>query len=111
MMNKRSRALWDDARRTDASYSALIRAILYELQPVRFSTLQVTPWLVQVRQCLGFIQLNTPRVTRSLLSFLKRRTLKQWLILFTLWLYWQLVKYIHRYVSVLHFSDVNIRYH
>jgi len=40
----KSRLIWDQTRRPHATYVTWIRAILYELQPFRISTLNQYPW-------------------------------------------------------------------
>ena len=98
MNQKRSRSLWDEARKPNASTSATVRAILYELQPIRFSTVDMKPWLLKARQSMKFIQSSIPLLVRSLISVIRKLNHKQWLVLISVWLYWQLVKWIHRYV-------------
>jgi len=53
MPRYRSRAIWDEARKQDAPCSAYIRAILYELQPIRFSTLKLDEMLYKVKKFLS----------------------------------------------------------
>jgi hypothetical protein len=46
----RSRALWDEARHPEATYISILRAILYEMQPVRVT--EATEWYDKVRSTI-----------------------------------------------------------
>jgi hypothetical protein len=100
---KRSRALWDETRRPDASSGAMVRAILYELQPIRFSK------ITNQRQFFSFLRRivstsfdSATRILRSIpgvvvATFKFLRTLKSqhWLMLGGVVLYYYFVRFMH----------------
>jgi hypothetical protein len=102
---KRSRAIWDETRRTHATTLETVRAwmsaIAYEIQPVRLSESNRRRVGRSVQNSIGtLISLlrSLPGVCMSLLSFLGRITRRQWLIAGASFGYYLLVRWIHEYV-------------
>jgi hypothetical protein len=100
---KRSRALWDNARRpANNSREKLLRqarAVLYELQPVRFEELDTQTWLHQARAAVesltAFLVTTLPFWARTVLKFVRNLTLKHWMIVGAVLLYYAAVRWIH----------------
>jgi len=109
---KRSRALWDNARRHSSGegttagarrekFSCYARAILYELQPVRASELPRfdDAWTRYLRAALdgirAFAAQTFPTFVASSLRFLKQRTKRQWAIAGAILAYYGFVRYVH----------------
>ena len=106
---RRARSLWDETRKPHVPRTkALIRAILYELQPIRFSTLNIntgtfsfirtkTTTLIQKvpKITKSFVTVSLPRLTKISLAFLRNRSLRQWACLVAFILYWKIVIYLH----------------
>jgi hypothetical protein len=92
-----SRKLWNDA---DTSYGGLLRAILYELQPIRLSQLRFQFWVTRIREsvkycliCLrDFISWNF-RWIRDEFSFWHAKCLTG------VALYYALVRLVHTYLD------------
>ena len=108
---KRSRALWDETRRlarernsTKEYVVAYGRAIMYELQPIRWTTTNrkmLERVVNSLRSCLGMIAYcgkNFPRFLQAVWEFLKGRTKQQWKIVFGIILYYFFIRWIHGYV-------------
>jgi hypothetical protein len=103
---KRSRALWENAReqyKQNHQYSNLLRAILYELQPIRFREIDGQQWKQRVhwfgqtiRQLLTF---TGPSIARRLASFMLHLTLRQWAIALGIVAYYWAVRWIHEYIN------------
>lgn len=109
---KRSRALWDDARsrrqRKVDEWKSLFRAILYELQPIRFSEYNLTPSAVG-----QFLSTQVVPTIRNAWSFLATVLLpkmvftirsmnpQHWMIVGAVVIYYCLVRWIHEYVVVI----------
>lgn len=96
---RRARSLWDETRKPNAPPSALIRAILYELQPIRFSTLNSSTFGVTLRKAPNvikdFITNKVPIIIKACFQFLRTRSLRQWGYLIAILIYWQTVVYLH----------------
>lgn len=105
---KRSRALWDETRRlarernsTKEYVVAYGRAIMYELQPIRWTTTNrkmLERVVNSLRSCLGMIAYcgkNFPRFLQAVWEFLKGRTKQQWKIVFGIILYYFFIRWIH----------------
>ena len=102
---KRSRALWDETRRSHKTtwdaVTAWRDAILYELQPFRFSKSSQQQVLEVVRSIYRGTKIaiqNTPGFLRSIWRFLKSRTRQQWMIVAAIVAYYYLVRWMHEYV-------------
>lgn len=95
----RARTIWDETRKPNAPKSALIRAILYELQPIRFSKLSSSSIGVTIKKApnetRAFLTTTFPSIIKSCFIFLRKRSLCQWGYLFALIIYWQTVVYLH----------------
>ena len=100
---KRSRALWDNARRPYANkWEAVrpwLRAILYELQPVRYSELPamrgVLPYLQRMSALVGHGIHHVPGLVRRVYTFLAQRTAREWSLVVGALLYYVAVRWIH----------------
>lgn len=103
---KRSRVLWDEARKEDASWTATARAILYELQPIRFSTIDVSG-IVSTASRLGrflvalacSIVRSVPGVVRGLIRILRGMSRSQWGVVGIVVAYYYFVRLIHQYLE------------
>ena len=95
---KRSRALWDETRRPDASTSTWIRAVVYELQPIRFSRANQRQLLVFWRNvfatCTLFLK-SIPTVAMAIFKFLRTWHWKHWLMLAGAVMYYYFVRFMH----------------
>lgn len=97
---KRSRALWDNARRPYAngwdSIRPWLRAVLYELQPVRSSELPamrgVLDWL---KRTFGSIARVAEKVPGLLYNFSSQRTRREMLFAVGALIYYITVRWIH----------------
>ena len=98
---KRSRALWDNARRPHGHWSAAAvpwcRAVLYELQPVRRSQL---PDMRLVRQRLAatvrlLVQVGLPRTCQAVTTWIGQRSRREWMWLTAALVYYAAVRWIH----------------
>ena len=104
---KRSRALWDDARRPrpgrkNEEWMSLFRAILYELQPIRFSEYNVNPNALAAffsTRVLPTIRYMGTLVTRvwlpSAWSIIRDLSARQWMIVGGIFVYYFVVRWIH----------------
>lgn len=97
---RRSRALWDEARRPNAPRMALLQAILYELQPVRFSTID----LLYPTRTLGgiwsgfvsFISKALPSIVRETYRLVRNSRPRHWMVVLAAVSYYYLVRYVHQ---------------
>lgn len=96
MPHYRSRAIWDEARKPNASMTSYLRALLYEIQPFRFTSINLHQIVQESkRQCLQIIILIT-FLSKALMDngkTLSRRELKIFLVVAG---YVYVVLYIHR---------------
>ena len=100
---KRSRALWDNARRPHITrkeaFFHWLRAILYELQPVRWSPSLAQNARHTVRlwgaAAAHAAKQTLPTFFSVVYRFLQNLSLKQWSMLFGLCLYYGFVRFIH----------------
>jgi Uncharacterized conserved domain (SAYSvFN) len=117
---KRSRALWERTRRrptrgqadgnggssdtvTTMGYCfALLQAICYELQPIRWSVIRrsVLEWYQRHGKTIGrkaylLFSRDVPLALSTIYRFLRQGTVRQWGILVAIGLYYFLVKWIH----------------
>ena len=93
---KRSRALWDETR--DGGIRAWVRAICYELQPIRLSKSnrkQALATLQTLAQNLISLILGIPHVCKSLIIFVANRTLRQWMVVGAVLLYYFFIRWVH----------------
>ena len=99
---KRSRAIWDEARMCrdskmeEAKY--WLRAILYELQPIRLSQIDthgIQSLIRSARQGLWHCIRQLPVGCRWLYAFLWKRSPKEWMIVAAIVGYYYLVRWIH----------------
>jgi hypothetical protein len=107
---KRSRALWDEARhprqsdgniRRQEQALACLRAICYELQPVRFSQIDMSIVVSTGRvivKSLKFLIRNAPNWFKYAVQLVKNLTRQQWLILAGVIAYYLFVRLVHEYV-------------
>jgi hypothetical protein len=102
---KRSRALWDNARRENEDapasdkYMRVLRAVLYELQPVRFDELDTQTWIHRCRavskSVVSFTVTTVPSWSRIVLEFCRTMTAKQWMMVVGVVVYYGAVRWIH----------------
>ena len=101
---KRSRALWDNARRPYANrWEAVrpwLRAILYELQPIRSSELPAMNGILQCLRRTGAsvwhgIHYQIPVLLRIVYAFFAQRTQREWSLAVGALLYYVAVRWIH----------------
>ena len=101
---RRSRALWDEARRPNAPRLALLHAILYELQPVRFSAIDVSGIATSLQTVWStFVSIVTetvPSLTRGSVHVLRNMNQRHWMAVGAVILYYNVVRWVHRYVNV-----------
>ena len=97
---RRSRALWDEARRPDAPYMAVIRAILYELQPIRFSTAVdlAGRWRARIANLSKFATQTMPSFSLTTIKFVQNMSRRNWMVVGGVLLYYVAVRIIHAYV-------------
>ena len=96
---RRARSLWDETRKPNAPWSSYLNAILYEIQPIRFSTIHSST--------IGQTIRNSPTTIQSILfktipnwinvgwKLISQLSIKQWMIVFGLIVYWRMVVYLH----------------
>lgn len=103
---KRSRVLWDEARKEDARWTATARAILYELQPIRFSTFDISGIVSTVSRIARFVVALTcsivrslPDLARGLVRMLRGMSRRQWGVLGMVVGYYYFVRLVHRYLE------------
>jgi hypothetical protein len=97
---RRSRALWDEARRPNAPRIALLHAILYELQPVRFSAIDVsgiftslqTAWSTSV----SIVTETIPSLAHGSVQVLRNMNRRHWMAVGAVILYYNVVRWVHR---------------
>ena len=96
---RRARSLWDDTRKPNATWSTYLRAILYELQPIRFSTLHSSTIGIIIRdlptKCQKFVWTTFPYLMSLCWKFLCNRSMKEWVYFLGLVIYWRTVVYLH----------------
>lgn len=100
---RRSRVLWNDARRPDGNWTATARAILYELQPIRLSTFDTarvvtaarsissTAWQLFGQILPGIVQETGLRVARL--------TARQWAIAGGVGVYFYIIRIVHKAIE------------
>lgn len=103
---KRSRVLWDEARKEDARWTATARAILYELQPIRLSTIDVSGVISTASRLGRFVVALTcsiarsvPDVARGLVRIVHGMSRRQWGVLGIVLVYYFFVRLVHRYLE------------
>lgn len=101
---RRSRAIWDETRKPNAKRGALVKAILYELQPIRLPTMDVH----SLQSCVVKWSINVGFVCRSLVlvwlpswmgivwKFSRNRSVREWSFIGAALAYWKLVVFLHR---------------
>jgi hypothetical protein len=102
---KRSRALWDNARRENDvapasdKFMRVLRAVLYELQPIRFDELDTQTWIhrcrVVCKSVVSFAGTTVPSWSRIVMEFCRTMTLKQWTMVGAVVCYYGAVRWIH----------------
>lgn len=96
----RSRALWDEARMPNAPRAALLHAILYELQPIRFSSIDVSAIASSLRSLwsgsVSFVTETVPYLLHGSYRILRSMTGRQWMIVGAIVAYYYLVRFVHR---------------
>ena len=96
---KRSKALWDEARRPGAPRMAFLRAVGYELQPVRFSSFHTVDWQASMqRHSTRFRYWVTdplPSAIRSLSTVCYRLSTRGWMTLGGILIYFYAIRWIH----------------
>lgn len=103
---KRSRSLWDNARRLQESrweqFLAYLCAILYELQPIRFSQVDTIRWKRQVTK----LSQRTRVACRSIPSWARRGSdwagsvsARHWLMAVGILMYYWMVRLIHKWLD------------
>jgi hypothetical protein len=99
---RRSRVLWDEARRPGAPMICVIRAILYELQPVRLSSIDTLLWRVRGQLLINgiskFVTQTVPWTIRTGITFLQSLSTKTWTLILAGLLYYAALRVIHSYV-------------
>jgi len=99
---RRSRALWDEARRPNAPRSAQLRAVLYELQPVRFSAIEVSTTTTSLQsfwsESVSFVTKTMPWLARGSYSVMRNMTSWHWMAVVCIVVYYYVVRWVHRYV-------------
>lgn len=96
---KRSRALWDETRHSEATWRDWLRAVAYELQPVRFSRSsqeQYRQSVLYTIQTLAHVIRSVPGIIRAFIAFLQSRTRQHWLIVAGVIVYYLIVRAVHR---------------
>ena len=96
---KRSRALWDEARRPGASKMAYMRAVCYELQPIRFASVDAGAWRAYMHQygikARHILTETFPTAARAFWEFLLRMSSQGWMIVGGALTYCYAIRYIH----------------
>jgi Uncharacterized conserved domain (SAYSvFN) len=99
---KRSRALWqrDDDSMAYYGSSAFRNAVIYELQPLRWSEWKsqqdlMAQQLQSLLRTLKATMSRLPTIIASVWKWLKYRSVRQWLVFFAALLYYAAVRYIH----------------
>ena len=93
----RSRVIWDETRKEGSSYQAYINAILYELQP--FPKNAISSSLTRLGHSMHWLITRLiPAMFKSVYHVMKEWRIKEWTIVFAVFLFWQFVRFLHRYV-------------
>ena len=96
---KRSKALWDEARRPGAPRMAFIRAVGYELQPVRFSSFNTMEWQASAQRhsirLRYWLTESLPIAIQSLPTFCRSLSTRGWIILSGILVYFYAIRWIH----------------
>mmetsp|Transcript_14239 Transcript_14239/g.21921 ORF Transcript_14239/g.21921 Transcript_14239/m.21921 type:complete len:252 (-) Transcript_14239:316-1071(-) len=87
-----SRKLWDEARKPNAPTSALIRAVLYELQPVSLSKINVTKFL---RELIPTVSKLCKELFACLIFVYKGATWRDCGIITALYMYYKFLNFAH----------------
>lgn len=99
---RRSRALWDEARRPNAPRLALLRAILYELQPVRLSAIDVSAITNLLRSVwttsVSVLTETVPSIARGTVRIVGNMSGHHWMAVGGIIIYYNVVRWVHRYV-------------
>ena len=100
---KRSRVIWDEARREDAPWTATARAVLYECQPIRLSSINfsgvgssLSRFGRFVAALAHFIARALPGLVRGLIRIARGMTMRQWGMLGIAVGYYYFVRLVHR---------------
>ena len=100
---KRSRVIWDEARREDAPWTATARAVLYECQPIRLSSINfsgvgssLSRFGRFVAALAHFIARALPGLVRVLIRIARGMTMMQWGMLGIAVGYYYFVRLVHR---------------
>ena len=97
---RRSRALWDEARRPDASKMAAIRAVLYELQPIRFSSIDTAQWRARgvawSRGARRFAMQTFPAMSQRVGAFVVTLSYRNWMVIGAIVLYYVAIRMVHQ---------------
>ena len=84
----------------NATRAALLRAILYELQPVRFSSIDVSAIASPLRSLwlgsVSFVTATVPSLVQGMYRILRSMTGRQWMIVGAVVAYYYLVRFVHR---------------
>jgi hypothetical protein len=101
---RRSRALWDEARRPNAPRMAFVRALLYELQPIRLSSIDTAQWRARAvafsRGARRFATQTVPAVNRRIGTFVMSLSGRNWMVIGAVLLYYVTVRILHQYVHL-----------
>jgi hypothetical protein len=114
---RRSRALWDEARRPNAPRIALLHAILYELQPVRFSAIDVSGIVTSLQTAwstsVSIFTETIPSLARGSVHVLRNMNRRHWMAVGAVILYYNVVRWVHRYAhrSSVYFCLVVLKFH
>lgn len=96
---KRSRALWDEARRPGAPKMAVARAILYELQPFRLSSVDTKALRQRCYDTKDFIfrftTKSVPSATKETFGMVMGFSIRTWMIIAGVLAYYVALRLIH----------------
>eukprot|EP00545_Synedropsis_sp_CCMP1620_P001112 CAMPEP_0119006472 /NCGR_PEP_ID=MMETSP1176-20130426/2310_1 /TAXON_ID=265551 /ORGANISM="Synedropsis recta cf, Strain CCMP1620" /LENGTH=295 /DNA_ID=CAMNT_0006958385 /DNA_START=69 /DNA_END=956 /DNA_ORIENTATION=- len=92
---RRSRALWDEANRPDAPKMALLRAILYELQPIHFRKINTTQWRARWYSLIRFGKETLPSTTVNVVKYISHLSFKSWMMVAGVLVYYVAIRIIH----------------
>ena len=101
------RALWDESRRQGASWKDTMRAVLYEVQPIRFQRarrqhiqwMSTGSWAVAAATAaVGDVCRAIPSMTKGILQFLWQLKVRHWMAVLVLVGYCFFVRFMHEYV-------------
>lgn len=94
-----SRQIWNETRKPNAPRSALIRAILYELQPIRLDESTTSAiqslWTRGVGSARIVVTEIIPYMIKFSIATIRKWTRKEWSIVFGITAYWQFVRFVH----------------